>query len=179
MKASANPAVVRQAVTFTATVQASAPGSGTPTGTVTFKDITTVLGTGTLTGSGQATFSTSALAVGTHAITASYGGDNNFTSSFSPNIAEVIKSSAKAPVAAASIHPDTVPLSAESPQGAGPLSPPKPPIFTAPIPGLAPGRVDNYFSLNVAPAPRHVPALQGKAPVRRLAGDDDLFATSL
>jgi hypothetical protein len=24
-----------------------------------------------------------------------------------------------------------------------------------------------------------VPALQGKAPVRRLAGDDDLFATSL
>jgi hypothetical protein len=90
---SANPAVVGHAVTFTATVRAGAPGSGTPTGTVTFKDITTVLGTGTLNSAGQATFSTTALALGTHAITATYGGDTNFTGSFSPNIAEVVKAS--------------------------------------------------------------------------------------
>ena len=90
---SVNPAVVGHAVTFTATAHAGAPGSGKPTGTVTFKDITTVLGTATLNSAGQATFSTTTLAVGTHAITASYGGDTNFTGSFSPNIAEVVKAS--------------------------------------------------------------------------------------
>jgi ELWxxDGT repeat protein len=90
--ASANPAVVGHPVTFTATAQANAPGSGTPTGTVTFRDITTVLGTGTLNAAGRATFSTSALAVGTHAITATYSGDNNFVTSMSPIVAEVVKS---------------------------------------------------------------------------------------
>ena len=49
-----------------------------PTGTVTFKDGTTILGTGTVNSSGQATFSTSALSGGRHTITASYGGDENF-----------------------------------------------------------------------------------------------------
>jgi ELWxxDGT repeat protein len=90
---SANPVGAGQTLTLTATVQASAPGSGTPTGTVAFKDVTTVLGTGTLNGAGRATFTTSSLAIGTHTITASYVGNNNFTSSFSQNIAEVVKSS--------------------------------------------------------------------------------------
>lgn len=58
-------------VTFTATL---APTSAT--GTVTFKDGATVIGTGTL-GGGVATFSTSALLVGPHVITAVYGGDVN------------------------------------------------------------------------------------------------------
>jgi ELWxxDGT repeat protein len=98
---SANPAVVGTVVTFTAVVQASVPGSGKPTGTVTFTDITTVLGTGTLNGAGQTTFSTSALIVGIHAITANYAGDNNFTSSFSPVLAETVKTMAlKSPVTA-------------------------------------------------------------------------------
>src|SRR5438477_12239700 len=35
---SADPAILGQAVTFTATVSANAPGSGTPAGTVTFRD---------------------------------------------------------------------------------------------------------------------------------------------
>jgi hypothetical protein len=91
---SVNPVVAGLPVTFTAQVQASAPGSGTSTGTVTFTDITTVLGTGTLNGAGQATFSTSALALGTHAITATYGGDGNFTSSVSPILAETVKATA-------------------------------------------------------------------------------------
>src|SRR6185369_13046597 len=56
---SVNPSAVGQSVTFTATVT----GAGTPTGSVTFKDGTTTLGTGTLS-SGQATFSTSALTLG-------------------------------------------------------------------------------------------------------------------
>jgi ELWxxDGT repeat protein len=90
--ASANQAVVGTTITFTATLQPTAPGAGTPTGTVTFKDNTTVLGTAMLT-SGQATFTTSALAVGTHAINARYGGDTNFLTSFSPNLAEVVSAS--------------------------------------------------------------------------------------
>src|SRR5206468_12439299 len=38
LTSSANPSVYGQAVTFTATVSASAPGAGTATGTVQFKD---------------------------------------------------------------------------------------------------------------------------------------------
>jgi hypothetical protein len=75
---SAASVAVGQSVTFTATITADAPGSGTPTGTVTFLDGTTTLGTGALSG-GNATFSTSSLSVGTHTITATYGGDTNFT----------------------------------------------------------------------------------------------------
>lgn len=70
-----NP-MVGTSVTFTATV-AQNPGSGVPTGSVTFMDGATVLGTGTLNGSGVATFSTAALALGPHSVTAVYGGDAN------------------------------------------------------------------------------------------------------
>ena len=47
---SANPSVFGQSVTFTATVSPTAPGSGTPTGTVIFMDGSTVLGSPTLSG---------------------------------------------------------------------------------------------------------------------------------
>src|SRR5207247_1138426 len=69
---SINPSVSGQPVTFTATVKAKTSGAGTPTGTVTFRDGPTTLGTGTLNASGHATFVTSTLAVGAHPITASY-----------------------------------------------------------------------------------------------------------
>jgi hypothetical protein len=55
----------------------------TPTGTVTFYDGTTSIGTGTLSASGVATFSTMTLAVGNHSITAQYGGSAAFTASTS------------------------------------------------------------------------------------------------
>jgi len=85
-----NPSVVGQSVTFTATVTPS--GAGTPTGTVTFKDGTTILGTGTLNGSSppQATFTTSALAAGSHSITAVYGGDANFGTSTSSVLTQTV-----------------------------------------------------------------------------------------
>ncbi len=69
-----------QSVTFSATV-APTTGSGTPTGTVTFLDGTTTLGTGTLS-AGTASF-TGSLAAGTHSITASYGGDTAYAASVS------------------------------------------------------------------------------------------------
>jgi parallel beta-helix repeat protein len=67
-------------VIFTATVNVPAPGAGTPSGTVTFKDGTTALGTESLSG-GVATFNTSSLSPGVHRITAVYNGDDNFKSS--------------------------------------------------------------------------------------------------
>ena len=73
---SQNPAAVGVAVTFTATVTPT--GTNPPTGTVTFNDGATVLGTGTLStvsGVQAATYTTSALTAGTHLITAVYGGD--------------------------------------------------------------------------------------------------------
>jgi hypothetical protein len=80
--------VYGQAVTFTATV-AAAQGTGTPTGTVTFKDGSTILGTAPVS-TGSATLSTSALAAGSHAITAVYNGDVAFVGSSSAAVSQVV-----------------------------------------------------------------------------------------
>jgi hypothetical protein len=83
VSSSANPSVFGQSVTLTATVAAVAPGAGTPTGTVNFKDGGSTIGTCSaqpLSG-GQATCSTSSLSVGSHTITAVYSGGTNFTTS--------------------------------------------------------------------------------------------------
>jgi hypothetical protein len=63
-----------------------------PSGTVTFKDGSTVLGTGTLNASGQAAFSTNKLsaATATRSVTAVYGGNTNFTGSTSGALLQVI-----------------------------------------------------------------------------------------
>ena len=94
LASSANPSASGASVTFTATVAAVSPGSGTPTGTVNFLDNGTQIGTGTLSvvnGQDQATFTTSSLAVGTHPITAVYAGDTNFTTSTStPALSQVV-----------------------------------------------------------------------------------------
>jgi len=71
LSSSANPAPAGQALTLSVAV--TRPGTA-PTGTVTFKDGTTVLGTGKLT-AGVATFTTSALSVGSHSLTATWAGD--------------------------------------------------------------------------------------------------------
>ncbi len=82
-----NPSTVGQTVKFTATVKATT--SGTPTGTVTFKDGTTTLGTGTLS-AGVATFSMSTLAKGKHSITAVYGGSTSYLASTSPVVTQTV-----------------------------------------------------------------------------------------
>ena len=66
---------------MTATVTAVS-GTGTPTGTVTFEDGSTVLSTVTLSGD-TATFSTSTLTPGSHDITAVYDGEGSFLTSTS------------------------------------------------------------------------------------------------
>jgi uncharacterized repeat protein (TIGR01451 family) len=97
---SPNPSVVGQAVTFTATVSGS-----TPTGTVTFKDGATALGTGTLNGSGVATFTTAALTSGSHAVTAAYGGDPNNTFSTSSVLTQTVGQSATTVAVTSSVNP--------------------------------------------------------------------------
>jgi Bacterial Ig-like domain (group 3)/FG-GAP-like repeat len=84
LTSSANPAAFEQLVTFSATVHSGA------TGLVTFLDGSTILGTGTLNAAGSATFSTSALTIGSHPITASFGGDSNYSSSASSVLTQVI-----------------------------------------------------------------------------------------
>ena len=86
---SKNPSTSGDTVTFTATLAAIAPGAGTPTGTVTFMDGATVLGTGTLA-SKKATFATASLAEGTHSITAVYSGDSNFNGSTSTALSQKV-----------------------------------------------------------------------------------------
>src|SRR6202158_1428998 len=99
---SLNPSLVGQSVTFTATVSVS---SGTPTGTVTFKDGTATLGTGPVSG-GQATFATGALTGGPHAITAIYGGDGNFSGNTSPALTQAVNAiSATTASLASSVNP--------------------------------------------------------------------------
>jgi hypothetical protein len=109
VSSSANPSVYGQSVTFTATVKAASPGSGTPTGTVTFMDGSTTLGTGTL-GLGSpdtATFTTSNLAVGSHSITAVYSGDPNFTTSTSAALTQTVKQASTTTSVASSANPST------------------------------------------------------------------------
>src|SRR4029077_501057 len=54
------------------------PGSGTPSGTVDFKDGSNTLASGVALSGGQATFATSSLNAGPHSITAVYSGDSDF-----------------------------------------------------------------------------------------------------
>ena len=80
---SLNPSVFGDSVRFTATVTAGA------TGTVTFKDGPTTLGT-VYIGGGLAIFITSTLAVGNHGIRAEYSGDGNFTGSAASAITQTV-----------------------------------------------------------------------------------------
>jgi hypothetical protein len=89
LTSSPNPSRHGQMVTFTATVTPTS-GTGTPTGTVTFLDGSTTLGSPPLN-SGVATFSTSSLSTGTHSITAQYGGDTNYGGSTSAVLSQTVR----------------------------------------------------------------------------------------
>jgi hypothetical protein len=155
---SANPAVVGTAITFTASVQGSVTGPVTPTGMVTFKDITTVLGTAMLNSAGKATFSTSTLALGTHAISAGYGGDTNFQSSFSPSIAEVVKTSGVLTVASS------------PPANGNGRTTPATSSQLGPVNGLSRQSIDSFF---VSSGKRRDPSTSGTSHPRSRAVNGD------
>ena len=87
---SPNPSKVGQAVTLTATVVTVAPATGVPTGTVTFRDGLTTIGTATLGANGSASIVVSTLAAGSHSLTAAYGGSANFLASTSAAVTQVV-----------------------------------------------------------------------------------------
>ena len=80
----ANPAQYNDSLTFKATLPSDATGS------VTFKDGTTSLGTQPVSG-GIATLTISTLSVATHSITAVYNGDNNYFGQTSNALSQVVK----------------------------------------------------------------------------------------
>lgn len=88
VSSSVNPSSAGESVTFTAAVSPD-PATGVPSGTVTFEDGSTTLGTGTLSAA-TASFTTSSLSVGTHAISAVYGADANFTGSTSSALSQTV-----------------------------------------------------------------------------------------
>jgi hypothetical protein len=88
LNSSFNPSLLGQSVTFTAMVSSAIPG--TPTGSVTFYDGGTALGSSALSG---AQFTTTGLSLGTHSITAAYSGDANYAGSASPGILQSVASS--------------------------------------------------------------------------------------
>jgi hypothetical protein len=62
-----------------------------PTGSVSFKNGSTLLATVPINAAGQAMFSTSSLALGPHSITATYLGDSSFTGSTSAVLNQLVQ----------------------------------------------------------------------------------------
>ncbi|HEX2662429.1 MAG TPA: Ig-like domain repeat protein [Candidatus Acidoferrum sp.] len=90
--ASPNPVPTNQPVTLSVTIGSQSNSAQGPTGTATFKDGSTSLGTANVTpagatasagASGTASLSMTFTTSGTHSITAVYGGDTNYTTSTS------------------------------------------------------------------------------------------------
>ena len=99
---SANPATAGQVVTFTVSVQPAF--GGTASGSVSFYDGTTLLGTVSLTNnSGQLSVST--LGAGSHSITAAYNGDASTTASTSSVLSQTINQAATTTAVTASPNP--------------------------------------------------------------------------
>jgi hypothetical protein len=100
---SLNPSYYTQTVTFTATVTALPPVTGTPTGTVVFYADGVSLGSAPLSG-GVATLSTGSLYIGNHTITASYSGDAIFAAS-SGTLSQVVKANNTTTSLSSSLNP--------------------------------------------------------------------------
>ncbi len=82
-----NPSYLDQSVTLSAAVF----GSGaTPTGSVTFKEGTTILGTVPLV-NGQASFTTAFTKIGTDSIVADYSGDQNYKAANSSPVKQFVQ----------------------------------------------------------------------------------------
>ena len=104
---SLNPSVYGQAVSFTATVAAVSPGTGTPAGTVQFNLDGSAFGSPVTLVSGTATStSTSTLAVGNHVVTAVYAGNSDYgTSTGTLASGQTVSSATAGTVVTSSVNP--------------------------------------------------------------------------
>jgi uncharacterized repeat protein (TIGR03803 family) len=89
LASSPNPSARKQVVSLTATIAAVAPGAGSATGQVQFFDGKKKLGTASLV-NGIATLQAAFNSMGGHDLTATYGGDPNFTPSVSPVVTHTV-----------------------------------------------------------------------------------------
>lgn len=109
LASSANPSKAGQTVVYTARVAVVAPGAGTPTGEVTFKDgglaITCTSGSQSLNAMGEATCGVAHTAAGTRSITAAYAGTADFAGSASDALVQAVDQSATSTGLAASVNP--------------------------------------------------------------------------
>ncbi len=106
LSSSKNPSTFGDSVSFTAKVSATAPGAGTPTGSVTFHDAKGAIDmTVNLDQTGSATMTTSALDASTHSMTASYGGDLDFTASESSVVPQQVAPAASTTTLTANPNP--------------------------------------------------------------------------
>jgi RHS repeat-associated protein len=120
---SLNPSTLGASVTFAATVVGY-----NPSGTVTFKDGSTTLGTGTLAGTGNtrtATYTTTSLSIASHSVTAVYAGDTLNNTVTSAALSQVVN--------AAGVATTTTVASSLNPSALGTSI-----TFTASVTGTAP-----------------------------------------
>jgi hypothetical protein len=101
--------VYGQNVAFTATIGVSAPGAGTPTGSVQFavdgSNAGGPVNVNTAGGVTTASFSLTNVAVGMHTITASYIGDANFNGSNSTSLAQMVNPATTSTALVSSLNP--------------------------------------------------------------------------
>ena len=100
-----NPSRYGDSVMFTASVTVDSPGSGTPTGYVTFYDGASWLGSAWLDASGNASVTTSNLGIGSHSVTACYNGDGNFVGSSSLSHTQTVDAATTTTIASSSPNP--------------------------------------------------------------------------
>ena len=109
LTSSTNPSVYGQNVTFTATIGVTAPGAGTPTGSVQFIiDGSNTGGPANVSTTGgvtTASFSIANLTVGMHAVTASYTGDASFSGSGTTTLTQTVSKAATSTFVSSSANP--------------------------------------------------------------------------
>jgi hypothetical protein len=123
ISSSANPSVVGQSVTFTATVSANASGVGSPTGTVTFTLDGTAQAPVPLSG-GQATLTVSNLSIGSHTVSAAYNPTGFFLARSSAILTQTVNQANTTTAVSSSVNPSNVGQAV---------------IFTATVTVVAPG----------------------------------------
>lgn len=112
LTSSANPSVAGQSVTFTAAFGGTGfppAGAPAPTGSVTFLDGSTQIGSPmSLPTSGAIAITLSTLTAGTHSVTAQYSGDSNYAGSTSSPITQTVNLTATSLALMSSADPSVV-----------------------------------------------------------------------
>ncbi len=141
LTSSPNPSNGGQSVTFTATVGPVPPGSGIPSGMVTFQEGPTVLAQRPLNSAGSASFTISNLTGGDHTITAVYASDTVFAASSGTRLQTV--------VGGASPTPAVTPTPGTTPTPSPGITPtPTPPGTPSPTPGVTPPPTSQALNLS-------------------------------